>query len=97
MSYLWWIIGGVIVLSLLSGGKKNNAGRSGSSGRPVRVDRPHVFDDDDYECSVCHRRFRKNVMVCPHCGVRFAGRVTDEEEFDEEEEEMEAWDEEDGI
>ena len=33
-------------------------------------------------------------MTCPHCGARFGGRVTDEEEFDEEEEELEAWDEE---
>ena len=22
-------------------------------------------------------------MVCPHCGARFGGRVTDEEEIDE--------------
>lgn len=36
-------------------------------------------------------------MVCPHCGARFTGRVTDHEEFDDEEEELETWDEEDGF
>ena len=55
------------------------------------------IDDDDYECSVCHRRFRRGGMVCPYCGARFSGRVTDEAEFDEEEDELEAWDEEDGL
>ena len=97
MSYIWWIVGGVIALSLLSGGSRSRGGRSGSSGRPVRIYRPHVMEENEYECSVCHRRFTKSVMVCPHCGARFAGRVTDGEEFDEEEEELEAWDEEDGL
>ena len=36
-------------------------------------------------------------MVCPYCGSRFTEMVTDEEEFDFEEDELEAWDEEDGI
>ena len=35
-------------------------------------------------------------MICPHCGARFGGRVTDEEEFDEEEVELDARDEESG-
>ena len=56
-----------------------------------------MIDPDDYECSVCHRRFRKDVMACPYCGARFAGRETDEEEFIFEEDELEAWDEEDGL
>ena len=36
-------------------------------------------------------------MVCPYCGARFSGRVVDEKEFEEEEDELEAWDEEDGL
>ena len=80
-----------LIASVGIGGKKTvNRG-------PHRVDRPHVIDPDDYECSVCHRRFRKDQMVCPYCRTRFSGRVTDDEEFLEEEDELEAWDEEDGC
>ena len=50
-----------------------------------------------YECSTCHKRFRKNTMVCPYCGTHFTGRIENTEEWDEEEDEQEAWDEEDGI
>ena len=92
MSPVIWIVIGLVLLALLCGGKKDT-GKKG----PTRIDHPHVVDPDDYECSVCHRRFRKVQMVCPYCGARFGGRVTDEEEFDEEEEELEAWDEEDGL
>ena len=93
MSAVFWIVIGVIVLAACSGGGKRTAARKG----PFRIDRPHVIDPDDYECSVCHRRFRKNQMSCPYCGARFAECVTDEEEFIFEEDELEAWDEEDGI
>ena len=95
MSWIWWMIGGIIVLGLFSGNKGSK--RSGASGKPVRVDHPHVIDPDDYECSVCGRRFRKDRMVCPYCSARFTGKVTDTEEWDEEEDELEAWDEEDGV
>lgn len=88
------IVLGVIVLGALFGGK--GRGRS-TSGGPVRIEHPHVIDPDDYECSVCRRRFRKNQAACPYCGARFTGRTVNHEEFDEEEEELEAWDEEDGI
>ena len=81
----------IILAGCLAGGK--NPARKG----PARIDHPHVIDPDDYECSVCHRRFRKNQMACPYCGARFTGRVTDEDEFTDEEEELEAWDEEDGL
>ena len=93
MSVVFWIVIGVVILAVCSGsGKKKAAGKG-----PHRIDRPHVIDPDDYECSVCHRRFRKNQMFCPYCGARFAGRVTDEEEFIFEEDELEAWDEEEGA
>lgn len=86
MSFIWVIICAVILLALLSGKGKNSD--------PVRIDHPHVIDNDDYECTVCHHRFRKNVMICPKCGTRFTGRVEDSTEWDEEEDELEAWDEE---
>ena len=63
----------------------------------ARVYHPHLMTLDDYECTICGRRFRRDQMTCPHCGARFSAAETDEEEFDEEEDEWEAWDEEDGI
>ena len=89
-----WIVLGVIALGALFGGNKRD---DRSAKGPVRIDHPHVIDDDDYECSVCHRRFPMNVMFCPGCGARFTGRVVDDEEYEDEEEELEAWDEEDGL
>ena len=71
--------------------------KGATGGRPrVRVDHPHIISNDEYECTVCGRRFDRDTMSCPHCGVRFTDRKTDYEEFDDEEDEMEAWDEEDG-
>ena len=92
MSVLVWIIVGAVILGACSGRKRNAA-----SDKPYRIDRLHVIDPDDYECSVCKRRFRKDQMVCPYCRVRFSVRVTDDEDFVYEEDELEAWDEEDGI
>ena len=83
------------VWSLMAG--VGRGGKKTVNRGPHRIDRPHVIDPDDYECSDCHRRFRKDQMTCPYCGARFNGRVTDEEEFIFEEDELEAWDEEDGI
>ena len=94
MPTIVWIVLGVIALGALFGGKgKDNRSAKG----PVRIDHPHVIDDDDYECSVCHRRFRKAGMACPYCGASFSGRVVDDGEFEDEEDELEAWDEEDGM
>ena len=92
MPAIIWIILGVIVLGALFGGK----GKRSVNG-PHRIDHPHVIDDDDYECSVCHRRFRKAGTVCPYCGTHFSGSVVDDGEFEDEEDELEAWDEEDGL
>ena len=89
-----WIVLGVIALGALFGGNKRD---DRSSKEPVRIDHPHVIEDDDYECSVCHRRFRKAGMVCPYCGVSVSGRVVDEEESEDEADELDAWDEEDGL
>ena len=92
MPTVFWILIGVIMLAACSGIGKKAAARKG----PYRIDRPHVIEPDDCECSVCRRRFRKKQTVCPYCGARFAGQVTDEGEFTEEEDELEDWDEEDG-
>ncbi len=92
MQTIFWIVLGVIALGALFGGKDKRPANG-----PHRIDHPHVIDDDDYECSVCHRRFRKAGMVCPYCGARFSGRIVDEEEYEDEEDELEAWDEEDDL
>ena len=63
----------------------------------TRIYYPHVIDADEYECSVCGGRFKKDMMICPYCGVRFNHTETDEDEFDDEEAELEEWDEEDGY
>lgn len=99
MTIIWLIICAVVVLGLLSSGSRNSGKGSGSKTQKehIRIDHPHVIIDDDYECSACHKRFRKNVMTCPLCGTRFTGQKEDIEEWDEEEDELEAWDEEDGV
>ena len=97
MPTVLWIVIGVIILAMLSGSKGKNGKSAGSKGQPVRIDHPHVISDDESECSVCGKRFHGKSPVCPSCGARFAGSRDDYEEFDEEEDELEAWDEEDGI
>ena len=72
------IVVALIVLAALFGGKGKRAPQA-----PHRIDRPHVIDPDDHECSVCGRRFRENTMKCPHCGARLVSRVTNEDEFDD--------------
>ena len=95
MSAVWIVVGLVLFLVLLSGRKRED-GKSGAGG-PVRIDRPHAIDPEDSECSVCHRRFGRKAPVCPYCGARFVKAVTDEEEWEEEEDELEAWDEEENL
>ena len=70
MSTILWIVAGVAVLALLSGGKSR--GRTGAGG-PVRIDRMHAVDPDDHECSVCHARFTEDTMFCPRCGAHMPG------------------------
>ena len=76
MSWIWWIVGGAVLLGLLSGGNKNSG--------PVRIDHLHYIDVDEYECSRCGAKFRKNSMTCPKCGARFRGTKDDDDEFIEE-------------
>ena len=97
MPTVLWILIGVIILAALSGGKGKSSKSVSSTGQPIRIDHPHVISDDESECSFCGKRFRGKSSVCPSCGARFAGSKEDYEEFDEEEDELEAWDEEEGL
>ena len=95
---LLWIIGGIFMLcligSLFSGKRKKTV----SHERPrVRIDHPHYMTEDDSECTICGSRIPAYVSNCPNCGVRFNASRKDEEEWDEEFDEMESWDEEDGL
>ena len=92
MSALFWILIGALCMAACSGKEKETARKD-----HYRIDRSHLSDPDDFECSVCHRRFLKDVMICPYCGTRFTRRVTDEDEIDLELEELEDWDEEDEL
>ena len=94
---IWIVIGAVILAACLGGGGKGSCPAPGGKEKPFRIDRPHAVDADDYECSVCRRRFRKDVMTCPHCGARFTKRVKDEDDLLFELDELDAWDEEDGL
>ena len=97
MPTVLWIVIGVISLAALSSGKGKGSRSVSSKGQPVRIDHPHVISDDESECSVCGKRFRGKHSVCPSCGARFTCSKEDYEEFDEEEDELEAWDEEEGL
>ena len=63
----------------------------------IRIHIPHLIEDDEYRCNNCGARFRRDLRICPSCGVLFTGTVKDDSEYEDEEEEMEAWDEEDGL
>ena len=97
MPTVLWIVIGVIIFAALSGGKGKGSKSVGSKGQPIRIDHPHIISDDESECSICGKRFRRKSSVCPACGARFAGSKEDYEGFDEEEDELEAWDEEEGL
>ena len=92
MSAILWVIIGAAVLAVCCGGKKQSDPK-----KAIRIDRPHYYDMDDCECSVCGARFRKSSMICPRCGARFEEAVRDDTEFDEEMMEEEDWDEEEGC
>ena len=79
MSAILWIIIGAVVLAVCFGGKRQSGQK-----KVLRIDHPHYYNSDEYECSVCGARFRKSSMVCPKCGTRFEGTKEDETEFAEE-------------
>lgn len=89
MFAVFWIIIGVVVLAACFGGKKQTGQK-----KALRIDHPHYYDKDDFECSVCGARFHKSSMVYPGCGARFEGTKEDDTEFAEEMMDEEDWDEE---
>ena len=96
-SVLWWA-GGFLVLAVIGVLTGQVREKPKAKERPrLRIDHPHYYSADEYECAVCGTRFEKASMTCPHCGVRFNGTKTDEEEFLEEEDEMSYWDKEEGL
>ena len=95
MSWIWLVIG-IVLLGLLSGGSKNSGRRTGGSGGAARIDHPHYITEDESECSVCGARFPDKLPVCPRCGARFGTAETDEREWDEEFDEECDMDEEEG-
>ena len=92
MSTAVWIVIGLVILVACAGSSGKNGRRTGSRGKPTRIDHPHYIDADDYECSVCGTRFQKKDMVCPKCGACFTGTKEDDDEFIEE---MVIWDDDD--
>ena len=96
-TYLW-VIGGIAVLAAIGSLFSKKSGKPAPHEKPrIRIDHPHFAEADDYECTACGRRFAGNRMSCPYCGVRFTGTKENYEEFDEEEDEWNAWDEEEGL
>ena len=95
MGPVWVILIGVIVLGLLAGGKNKGRQDSAKSGGAARIAHPRLIGPDEYECSVCRGRFRKSAAVCPRCGARFARRTEDLTEWEEDVEELEAWEDDD--
>ena len=90
---LWFFLGvtALLVIAALTGNVKP-AKKDNTENSTKRIDHLHYIDLDEYECPECGAKFRKNVMVCPQCEVRFTGKVEDDEEF---EEEMIIWDDDD--
>ena len=86
----FWAIGGVILLIalLFSGGKHTHSSDSQKEADHW-IYHPHVIEEDDYECSRCHARFRKEAVCCPKCGITMSGKtVKDEDEWIDEEEKL---------
>ena len=91
----WIVIAAVILAILLIGSASNGRKSSGTKGKAARVDRPHYYDRDEHECSVCGARFRQNTMTCLRCGARFGAVKKDDREFIEEMTDEDDWDGED--
>lgn len=93
---LLWITGGALVLVLVASLFSKGNRRPAMHEQP-RTRIPHLFEADEYACPDCGTRFGSDQMSCPRCGVRFTGTRDNYDEFDEEEDELAAWDEEEGL
>ena len=81
MDIVIWFIAGIVLLSLLAGGKGKNKKSGTQKHDPVRIHHTHYMTDDEYECSVCKARFRNATMTCPSCGTHFSRLREDDGEF----------------
>lgn len=89
MTWLWILVSALILLMVAGGGKREDESRKKTES-PHWIYHPHVISSDDYECSRCRARFRREAAACPKCGIRMSGKtVKDEEEWIEEEEDLE--------
>ena len=95
---LFWVFGGIIVLVLICSifGKGGSSSPASRERARTRIDIPHYYDVDEHVCTICGCRFDRDVMSCPHCGVRFNHVETDERAFIEEEDFEDWMDEEEG-
>ena len=86
----FWAIGGVLLLiALLFSGEKRTNTTNSLKEAAHWIYHPHVIEEDDYECSRCHARFRKEAVSCPKCGITMSGKtVKDEDEWIDEEEKL---------
>ncbi len=83
---LFWIFGGIFVLYLFASLFGEDDKKDVQHERPrIRVDIPHYDEADEYMCTICGHRFNRDVMSCPHCGVRFNAKKTDDRAEEEEE------------
>ena len=90
MGAVVWIVLAVLVLSaFVSDSKGKGRKKAAPRGKPALIEHPHYLKEDDYECSACGARFRKEGASCPGCGARFEEKRVDDGEFLEE---MELWD-----
>ena len=88
MTWLWILVP-VLILLAAAGGKRKDDSRNHAES-PHWIYHPHVIRADDYECSRCRARFRREAVSCPKCGIGMSGKtVKDEDEWIEEEEELE--------
>ena len=62
-----------------------------SAGSFIRVYIPHLIEDDEYRCNICGFRFKKDIRICPGCGIFFSGTVVDKDEYEDEKEKMGFW------
>ena len=53
---------------------------------PYWIKHTHLYDQEDYECSVCHRRYRNAAPSCPACGAKLSAVKDDLGWIDEAEE-----------
>lgn len=60
MPIFLYVIIGVIVLAACCGAKKQSGQK-----KALRVNHPHYYDPDEFECTVCGAKFQKTAWFAP--------------------------------